>query len=652
MDRVSIWLISLFLMFAPLLKGGQSYIGFMIYRLTLLLLLTIFFLGGIKNNRLIFYRSGLEWPIFAFFLISLLTTIRSFYFNMSLEWLLSIFFAIIFFYLLLSIVKREKEAFLILELLFCLGLVEAVVALSQFFLFNIPRAAGTFSNPNFLALYLIVTGSLGIGTLLSKSPYLTHLPRSFICISFLPMLLAIITTGSRGAVVVISAVIIFFSYVGFKKKIIWPALLLVGLILVFPNPIRERLFHGRIEDNLRPQIWMISLQEMLKHPFGIGLGMYKYYSAQFDLPVEGAIARYGKKAGSAHNDYLEIGVGLGIAGLLVFLWGIFCLAKRLRSSFISEDWRDQTGLLLGLSGGIFAIFVHTAFDLIFHEPALVFLLVTYTSVFLVMDREKRKIEPIVISPLPMRHPSLIIGMALVLSLIIVKPTLAWILFEKGNRAIEEGDIGGAISRFEWTVSLDKGNAYYHDTLAYTYFMAYKSTGDNDWFNKALSELEYAISLNPLEGKFLTEIGTYHYDTALNEKDPSRRKEVLQKAIIYYQKAAKLHPFYPVLYNDLGLVYKTLNEYGEAKQEFEKAIQIEPNFLPARINLAMLYKEEGRYQDAKRELDTILSIKERYKNSTLSPLEEQYLALDERKIQEELNSLLGIKGESSRHDTLK
>lgn len=628
-------------MFTPLLQGGQTHIAFMIYRLMILLILTIFILEGIKDQRIILYGSGLEIPIFAFLLISILTTVRSPYFNMSLEWLLSIIFAIIFFYLSLSIIKGKKDVSLILELLFCVGLIEAIIALFQFFLFNVPRAAGTFSNPNFFALYLIATGSLGIGGILTRGSYLHHLPRHIIGIALILMLSALVTTGSRGAVVSLSVMLIFFSLVRFKKKIIWlwPALFLVGMISILPNPIHERLFHSGIEGNLRPQIWSISLQEMLKHPFGIGLGMYQYTSNQYDIPIEGAIARYGKKAGSAHNDYLQIGIELGIAGLLVFLWGIFHLAKKLRSSFVSPNWSDQKGILLGLSGGIIAIFTHTAFDLILHEPALIILLTTYTALFLVMDQERRRIEPFRITSFPIRHPSLIIGMALVLSLLIMKPTFAWILFEKGNRAIEEGNIGGAISQLERTVSLDKGNAYYHDTLAYTYFMAYKSTGDNDWFNKAISELEYAISLNPLEGKFLAEIGTFYYNTAQNEKDTSRRNEILQKALIYYQKAAKLHPFHPVLYNDLGLVYKTLNEYGEAKQEFEKAIRIEPNFLPARINLSILYKETGRHEEALRELKTSLLIKERYKGLPLSPLEEQYLAIDEKRTQDEIRSLV-------------
>lgn len=633
-------IILLFLVFAPLLDGGQTHIAFMVYRLIIILLLTIYILEGIKNDRILFYRSGLDLPIFAFLAISLLTTIRSPYLNMSLQWLLNILFAILFFYLILSIARGEKEVFSILTLLFFIGLIEAIISLAQFFFFGIVRTKGTFSNPNFLALYLICTGSIGLGTLLGKDPFLPF-HRSWIALSLIPILLAVITTGSRAGFIVLSSVLIFFFWMRHGKKSLLVVLAFIAIILLFPNPIHERLFHSGLGDNLRPDIWRVSLWEMLKYPLGTGLGIYNYLSFQYDLPIEGAIARYGKRAGSPHSDYLQIGVELGIIGLSVFFWGLFRLVKRLRRAFISPDWLHRKCLLWGLSGGIIAIFAHTLFDAVFHEPALVILLATYVAIFLAMDQEKGGIKPFIISPYSIRHPQLIIGLAIVLGLMISRPTLAWYLAKNGDRRLQKGDIPHAIQQFEQALLFDPGNAYYHDNLAYTYFSGFKLTGDMERFNRAISELEYAIFLHPLEGKFPAAIGTLYYDLALKTKNPSGRNDLLQKALHYYQKAIKLHPFFPFRYNELGLVYKDLKEYEMAIKHFEKAIQIEPNFLPARTNLAMLYKEVGRYQDAKRELKTVMAIKERHKNISLSPLEGQYLAIDENKIQEEMRSILKL-----------
>ncbi len=650
MSKTSFRLILIFLSFAPLLEGGQNHVAFMIYRIIIILLLALYILEGITHNRLLFYRSGLEWPIFAFLAVSLLTTIRSPYINMSMQWLLSILFAIIFFYLLLSLIRNEKEISSVLGLLFCLGVIEAIIALGQFFLSGLPRAKGTFSNPNFLALYITATGSLGLGTLLAKGSLSLPLPRPLVGFSLIIILLAIMTTGSRGGLIVLSLILIFFFWIRFGKKSFWAVLLLIAAISLIPSPIHDRIFHAGIGDSLRPEVWKVSLKEMLYHPMGIGPGIYNYLSYQYDLPIEGAVTRYGKRAGSTHNDYLQIGVELGLAGLTVFLIGLFKFANRLRKALILPDYLGQKGFLWGLSGGIIAILIHTALDAILHEPALVILLTTYSAIFLILERGHSNIRATTISPLPIRHRSLIIGIAALIGLLIIRPTFAWYLIGDGNMALEKGDIPYATRRFEQALIFDKGNAYYHDALAYTYFSEYKLTGDLETFNKAVSELKYASSLNPLEGKFPAAIGTLYFDLAGKVNDPSKRSEALRKALAYYQDAAKLHPFFPFRYNDLGLVYKNLNEYEIAIRQFERAIKIEPMFLPARTNLAILYKEEGRYQDAKREFDAILTIKERYRNSTLDPLEEQYLALDERKIQEELSSLLGIKGESSRHDT--
>lgn len=642
MNRIPYQIALIFLIFVPLLEGGQTYIAFMVYRLTIILLLTLYIFEGIRKGSLFLYRSGFEAPIFAFLLISSLTTLRSPYLNMSLQWLLNIIFAFLFFYLILSIARDEERILPILSLLFIMGFAEAIIALWQFFFLGIPRAKGTFSNPNFLALYILATAQLGLGSLFSKDPYLLpYLPRIMVGIFLLIMLPAIITTGSRGGFVAISSILILFSLLRFGRRSIWPILLIITLILSLPNPISTRLFHSGSQDNLRPKVWSISLEEMLREPLGIGLGIYKYSSYKHDLPINGVITRYGKRVGSVHNEYLQIGAELGIAGLSVFLWGVFKLIRRLQKGLKSPLWLDRFDLLLGLACGIIAIFIHAIFDAILQEPALVILLATYTSLFLAMDQEKKKTQPVILPTSHIRHPSLIICLAFVISALIIRPNVAWYLFENGNRGLQEGDFPYAIKRFEQAILLDPWNANHHDMLAYTYFQGFKIIGDRGFFEKAISELEYAISLNPLEGKFPAAIGTLYYDLALKLKDPSQKNKALQKALIYYQKGAELHPFYAVRYNELGMVYKRLGKYEMALKNFEKAIQLEPNFLPARANLAILHKESGRYQDAKREFEAIRLIRDRYKDAPISPQEGQYLAIDEKKIHDEIRSLLSL-----------
>ncbi len=522
-----------------------------------------------------------------------------------------------------------------------MGIIEAALGLVQYLILGIPRAKGTFSNPNFFALYLIATASLVSGMILGKKSHLPYVSRRFIGAGLLLIFFAVIISGSRGGSIVFFLLLFFHLYMRYGKRYLWVSLPLVALIMLIPNPIQQRLLHSDIGDNLRPQIWKISLQKMLEYPLGAGLGTYNYLSFQYDLPIEGAIARYGMKAGSAHNDYVQIGVELGIAGISVFLWGIFRLGIRVRRYLVTAERSDQREITLGITGGIMAILAHTIFDAIFHEPSLVILLASYAALYIIMEPGEKTVDETIIAPFPLRHPGLIVGLALIFALLIIRPAYAWYLSEKGNRTLEKGNIPHAIERFERAVIFDNGNAYHHDNLAYTYFMEFKLTNDYDWLNKAISELEYAASLNPLEGRFPAALGALYYQLALKTEDPVLRDNSMKKAIQYHHEAIQLQPFYPVRYNDLGHIYQTIKEYEIAARQFEKAIGIEPNFLPARKNLAMLYKETGRFQDALMELKKTLEIKERYKNFGLGSLEEQYLRIDEKMIREEIDSLLSL-----------
>jgi O-antigen ligase len=51
---------------------------------------------------------------------------------------------------------------------------------------------------------------------------------------------------------------------------------------------------------------------MTEYPFGLGLGLYQYAYPHYAFPVEGQIARYGRVAQTPHNEYLQMGVELGV----------------------------------------------------------------------------------------------------------------------------------------------------------------------------------------------------------------------------------------------------------------------------------------------------------------------------------------------------
>ncbi len=53
------------------------------------------------------------------------------------------------------------------------------------------------------------------------------------------------------------------------------------------------------------------------------------------------------------------------------------------------------------------------------------------------------------------------------------------------------------------------------------------------------------------------------------------------------RAIKINPTHPVTNNELGLLYRKMGRFSDAKRAYEKVIQKFPQFLPARKNLGIL-----------------------------------------------------------------
>lgn len=72
---------------------------------------------------------------------------------------------------------------------------------------------------------------------------------------------------------------------------------------------------------------------------------------------------------------------------------------------------------------------------------------------------------------------------------------------------------------------------------------------------------------------------------------------IETALVYYQKAVSLDPYYAVAYNDLGIIYEMKGYMDKAEAAYLKAISINPNFAEAHSNLAFLYEAKKMYDKA-------------------------------------------------------
>jgi adenylate cyclase len=155
--------------------------------------------------------------------------------------------------------------------------------------------------------------------------------------------------------------------------------------------------------------------------------------------------------------------------------------------------------------------------------------------------------------------------------------------ESLQRAIELG---------EKAIALDDSNSSVHANMTFPYIYLRE-------FDKAISEAEKAISLNPNSA-----VGYWALGTALSLSGRA------QESIPMLQKSLRLSPI-PIHSNVLGLLansYAMLGQYEEAIATYKKVLQIYgPDHSMAHIGLAVTYAVMGRENEARSEGAEVLRI---------------------------------------------
>ncbi|MCX6631147.1 MAG: tetratricopeptide repeat protein, partial [Candidatus Solibacter sp.] len=114
---------------------------------------------------------------------------------------------------------------------------------------------------------------------------------------------------------------------------------------------------------------------------------------------------------------------------------------------------------------------------------------------------------------------------------------------------------------------------------------YRKQGRNKEVEPALQK---AIDLDPKDWRWPNQLGLYY----MSYSAPAR----LDDAVIQFQKAIALTPDNGRAYNNLGVAFKNLERFADAKASFEKAIQfdVDPSYLS---NLGSTLQLEGEYLKA-------------------------------------------------------
>ncbi|MDH4155325.1 MAG: O-antigen ligase family protein, partial [Nitrospira sp.] len=259
-------------------------------------------------------------------------------------------------------VRSSQQIWQISMVIVSMGVVEAGLGIAQYLWLAEFRSKGTFFNPNFFATYEVVTLSVLLGLLSGvQKGDLNRWQWVFLWSAVGIMCAAFVMAQSRGALMALVVAMIFIGCARFGGRALIVVILSLLAGAVIPNPLQQRVQDVSVQDPYaysRMDIWKSSFDRVVDRPLGAGLGMYKYTSFQFRFPIESNIVRYGKRAESAHNEYLQMAVELGVGGLALFVIGALYWAREVKATLGAnlESW--ERGLVTGLSGGVVAILAH------------------------------------------------------------------------------------------------------------------------------------------------------------------------------------------------------------------------------------------------------------------------------------------------------
>lgn len=466
-----------------------------------------------------------------------------------------------------------------------LALAEVGIALFQRIHGGEMRPRGTFDNANYLAEFLTAASLLCLCRLMWKSgPRRLRVAEGAGGLLFLAA--AFTLCGSRG--VLLASVpafgVLFASRFGFWKGGALFAGVGIPALGVLGFRVAERFFSADVQNYSRWIIWKSAIRTFVDHPFGVGLGGFKYYWFANQFPVEGAFRRFGKFADTAHSEYLEVLSGLGAVGFVLFLAVLaypLLLAVRKRQEIPGDRKHVAAGAasVLVLSG------LHALFNANFHVFGIFFLDAVMLGALL--SCLPGEAVPVVTLPAWVRPA----GMAACAALIAAALS-TWAgayAFDRGERLLKAGDLPGAERAFRVASSVDPFRASYPDALSAVHYRKYLREGPAaadvrripELLNETLQWEDRARELNPRELQYTLRLSYLFLELFRLRKEPS-------DAVMSYRlagSALRTNPYSVETLWHRADVLEILGRKDDAARDLETAVSVEPNFCRGYARLA-------------------------------------------------------------------
>ncbi len=459
----------------------------------------------------------------------------------------------------------------LLRLLWVLGLICAVYALFLLLVRN-DMPSGFFANKNTAGAFLMMVNILLIGQyfivnqLDSGEFFLLSQHRRIeiplILSSIYLLTLALLAVLSRGVIICFfyfTVVTFIFCRAELSRKNIYQIiailfLALISLFLVAQPAIQNRL-HLLANEKSRLIIWQGAWHLWQETPwYGLGIFNFKHYYPAFSLAGDGSNLEY------AHNDFLQLFIETGIPGILI-LFGILLTFGSHLKHYLNLPVRDSIThiKIIACSSALAALVCHSFVDFNFYVLPINLLMGCCLGYLHYLFR-KEVVVRVFSLPFLRKARFLQIGFLLcflISSIYLVRFLIFEHYFSKAETAIKTEQFNKAL----------------------------------DYSNKALKWFNFADILSLKMDVYL--------QLAQRTVSDSERKEWMEKAIVTFDKAIAINPYYARSYFQMALVQALLLEDSkQARKFFLLTLKRNAHFCLARLTFARFLIDKNEFQYAR------------------------------------------------------
>lgn len=598
-SRLGLGLAALVL-FAPLVDGGTTYVPATVIRLGALALAVGWLAGAVREDGTWRRPTPIDLPVIAFFLLAALSTATSPYVYQSLQAFHTLAAGALVLAVSAEVARERRSAGLVAWVIVVAGAAQALLALLQW-TSGVDRPAGTYFNPNHLATAL----AMALALLLACAPG-RGVGRVAALAGVALLAAGLVASRSRGGILAALAGAGLVGWYRWRWRAVAAGAGALLLVALAPNPLTERIRDAHGADPLaytRLAIWRSALERAGDHPLGVGLNMFAKTSQRYAFPVEGELARYGRRAESAHNDYLELLAEVGVPGLAAALAALGAFACRVRRRL--RDARAGGGagdpLVLGAAGAVTAVAAQALVDSPLAVPGLVVQAAALAGVALGTTGPGPAIEATPSLPgllargrLPLIRGA-IVAAGLIAALGIARHGAAYLAGRQAAAHRDAGDLASARSWLERAARLAPDSAAFPDAMAAAAVMTWRSSRSPLDAMAAERLMQRAMRLDRQNAQRYARLAEVY--RAVRPLDPAVRRAALLRARTLYEEAERLDPHAAGYAYERADVLAALGEPAAEIAALERAVALEPNLVRARLRLARIRLARGERAEA-------------------------------------------------------